>query len=310
MNARVARQGRLRPGSAVCTAAAALLPLLCLAELKVASLNPIVSDIARQVGGERVTVIELMKPGENPHIYEPTPEQLRQAHDADLVMAAGKGLESYLPDLRDSIGKDKPVLEVGRKIPSLKIGKDEIFICCPAHAATAIDPHWWHSVKNLQRAARIVADTFGEMDADGEAYYSARCRQYTQQLDDLISWIKKEVYRIPRGDRILATAHTAFGYFCRDFGFRAVAVQGLSSEVNADPAHVSAVIKTIRSENIKAVFPEKNTNPKILETITQETGIKMGGCLLAGSPEPEAPTCEAMIRHNVRAIAEALASGE
>ena len=283
------------------------MPLLCMAELTVASLNPVVTDIARQVGGERVRVIELMKPGENPHIYEPSPRQLREAHNAVLILAAGKGLETYLPDLRDSMGNEKAILEVGRTIPSLKIKKDQIFICCPTHASSAIDPHWWHSIKNLQRAARIIADQFEDLDPAGEEYYNERKRNFSERMDKLNRWAKKEIHKIPRRSRILATAHTSFGYFCRDFGFKALAVQGLSSETNADPSHMTAVIKTIKDENIRAIFPEKNVNPKLLDTIIRETGITQGGTLLAGSPAAENPTCEAMMRHNVETIVKALA---
>jgi zinc/manganese transport system substrate-binding protein len=291
-------------------AAALLRPLLCPAELKVASLNPVVGDLARQVGGERVRVLELMKPGENPHLYEPSPDQLRQAHDADLVLAAGKGLEIYLPDLRDSLGRSKPLLEVGRKIPSLKADKGEIFICCPAHAGTTIDPHWWHSVINLQRAARIIEAEFARLDPDGRAYFRQRCREYERRLDDLASWIRREVHRIPRRDRILTTAHTAFGYFCRDFGFKSIPVQGLSTEDSADPAHLALVVAAIRRQGVRTVFPEKYVNTKLLEAVARETGIALGGYLLPGGPDPETPTCEAMMRHNVETMVKALAPKE
>ncbi len=292
------------------TLAAALLPLFGLAELRVASLNPVVADLARQVGGERVRVIELMKPGENPHVYEPSPEQLRQAHDADLVLAAGKGLESYLPDLRDSLGRNKALLEVGRNIPSLRADKGEIFICCPAHAGTTIDPHWWHSVKNLQRAARIIEAEFAHLDPGGRDYFRQRCRDYSRRMDTLEIWVKREVHRIPRRHRVLTTAHTAFGYFCRDFDFKSIPVQGLSTEDSTDPAHVALVVEAIRRQGVRKVFPEKNVNTKMLEAVAKETGIDFGGYLLAGGPEAENPTCEAMIRHNVETIVRALAPKE
>ena len=287
------------------------LPLWTVADLTVASLNPIVSDLARQIGGEHVKVVELMRAGENPHIYEPSPMQLRQANTAALFMAAGKGLESYLPDLRDTLGRDKRILEVGEKIPSLKMSHSELFVCCPGHhhSHNAIDPHWWHSIKNLRMAARIIEETFAELDKTNQEYYKTRRSEYVRQLYALEKWVKKEIYRIPRRERILTTAHTAFSYFCHDFGFKAVPIQGLSTEVDAEPQHLASVIETIRRERIRAVFPEKNVNPKLLETVIKETGVRVGGYLLTGSPEPENPTVEAMFRHNVETIVNALISG-
>jgi len=284
-----------------------LAPWTVYAGVTAASLNPIVTDLARQVGGRHLTIIELMRAGENPHVYEPTPEQLRSAAQADIVLAAGKGLESYLPDLRDTLGRNVQILEVGRNIPSLKISSGEIFICCPGHAGSAIDPHWWHSIRNLQRAARIIAEAFAELDPANQDYFKRQSEAYSDRLDELNSWIKKEIYRIPRQNRILTTAHTSFGYFCRDFGFKSIPLQGLSSEGTPAPQHLTSVVKAIRNSRIKAVFPEKNVNPGLINTIIRECGVRAGGHLLAGSPEPEDPTCEAMFRHNVTVIVNALA---
>ncbi len=289
------------------TALLLLAPQICLAGLTAASLNPVVTDLARQIGGTHVTITELMKPGENPHVYEPTPEQLRSAAQADIVLAAGKGLESYLPDLRDTLGGQVLILEVGRNIPSLRLSTSDILICCPGHTGNSIDPHWWHSILNLQRAARIIANAFAELDPDHKTYYQEQSTLYSARLDQLNSWIKKEIYRIPRQDRILTTAHTSFGYFCRDFGFKAIPAQGLSSEATPDPQHLTSVVKAIRNSRIKAVFPEKNVNPGVLNTIIRESGVEAGGYLLADGPELENPTCEAMFRHNVTVIVNALA---
>ena len=286
-----------------------LTPLLSFSQLTVASLNPVVSDIAKQVGGEYIKVIELMETGDNPHLYEPNPEQLRAAHKARIILAAGMGLETYLPDLRDTLTENQQILEVGRTIPPLVSGH----VCSNSsdhdhdHKHSTIDPHWWHSIKNLQRATLIIAGIFSRLSPENEKYFKSRSRAYRNKLEKLNSWAKREIYRIPRKERILTTAHTSFGYFCHDFEFTAIPVQGLSSETTPNPRQMTTVVNTIREKNVKAIFPEKNVNPKLIETIIRETGVKQGGSLLAAGPTPEAPTCEAMMRHNVKTIVEALA---
>ncbi len=286
------------------------LPRICFAELIVASLNPVVSDIAKQVGGEHVKVIELMKPGENPHIYEPTPEQLRAAHGTRIILAAGMGLEIYLADLRDTLTADQQILEIGSSIPPL-ISEHGCSTCTAhehSHQHNAIDPHWWHSIKNLQRATLIIADIFSKLAPENAGYFKSRSRAYRNELDKLHSWTKREIYKIPRKERILTTAHASFGYFCRDFEFTAAPVQGLSSEATPNPNQIATVIETIQQKNIKAIFPEKHVNPKLINTIIRETGVKQGRPLLAAGPDPEEPTCVAMIRYNVKTIVEALAT--
>jgi zinc/manganese transport system substrate-binding protein len=295
----------IKPYLAILLLSATALPSV--GELTVASLNPVVSDLARQVGGERVRLIELMKAGDNPHAYTPTPEQLRAAHQAALILAAGKGLETFLPDVRDNLTGNQQILEVGNTLPSLTASHDHACSSCAHHSHSAIDPHWWHSIKNLQRAARIIAQAFAGLDPTDEEYFNSRCRDYCRVLDTLDSWVRKEIYKIPRQERLLTTAHASFGYFCRDYGFTAVPVQGLSTETSPDPQQITAVITAIREQGIKAVFPEKNVNPALMVMIMRETGVKTGGYLLAGSPDPESPTCEAMIRHNVTTIVSALA---
>ena len=282
------------------------LPLITFGELTVASLNPVVSDLAKQVGGERVKVIELMKAGENPHAYTPNPEQLRAARQARLILAAGKGLESYLPDVRDNLTTEQQILEVGKTIPSLTTGHGGICTGCPDHKHNTVDPHWWHSIKNIKRAVRIIAKALSECSPDDRDYFNAQSQNYCIKMDALEIWAKKEISKIPRKDRILTTAHNSFGYFCHDFGFQAAPIQGLSSETTPKPKQITAIVKTIKSKNIKAVFPEKSVNPKLLRTVVQETGVKTGEPLLAGGPDPKKPTCEAMMRYNISVIVRAL----
>lgn len=275
------------------------------AQLSVASLNPVLTDLARQIGGERVTVIELMRTDENPHAYNPTPRQLQAAGQAQLILASGKGLESYLQDIRDNLTQGQRLLEVGATIPSLiaehsDCGHDH-------HHHDAVDPHWWHSIKNIKRAGRIIAAALAELAPQSSDYFHTRRDEYNRKLDQLERWARKELATIPRSERVLTTAHNSFGYFCRDFGFETAPILGLSSETTPEPRQITEIVKTVKLKNIKAVFPEKNVNPKTVETIARETGIQLGGYLLAGSPEKENPTYEAMFRHNVSTITKALA---
>ena len=124
------------------------------AELKVATLHPLLADLARQVGGDRVEVVELLTKDDDPHHFEPTPENLRAAAGMDLCLASGKGLESYLPALRTILGEGSHLVEVGATIPSLAGGCNN-----PDHNHDdEVDPHWWHSIDAFRRAATVTAE--------------------------------------------------------------------------------------------------------------------------------------------------------
>ncbi|RYD39323.1 MAG: zinc ABC transporter substrate-binding protein, partial [Verrucomicrobiaceae bacterium] len=113
------------------------------------------------------------------------------------------------------------------------------------------------------------------------------------------------VSKIPRDKRHLATAHAAFNYFCKDFGFTAHPVQGLSREQMPDPKELASLVETLKKEQVRAIFPEKESNPKILQTLTNDTGIRLGDPLIADGTGVK--SYQEMVRHNVTAIVKGLA---
>ncbi len=293
----------------VCFLSAALLatPVVNAAGMKVATLHPLLTDLAQRVGGEHVEVVSLLRAGADPHEFDPSPGDLARIRDARLILASGKELETYLPRLKSNLQGGQEIFEVGRNIPSLRIEHGPLYVCCPVHAHGSLDPHWWHSVSNMQRAARLLARELGRIDGANKDAYTAKAQAYSRQLDGLRDWARSELAQVARKDRILVTAHAAFGYFCDEFGFRSAPVQGLNAESNPSPAYLAETIGVIRDNNVKAIFPEQSANPRVLESMVRETGVKTGKPLIAdGTGTGSAGTFEGMIRHNVSAIVEAL----
>ena len=174
------------------------------ANLTVATTHPLLSDLARQMGGKTVTVVDLVKPGTELHHFEPTSAEFSALRKAQLLLASGKHMESYLDKLKESLGSGMTILEVGKTIPSLKIEPGSgVFMCCPEHAAGGIDPHWWHSAENMARAAKIIADQFAKMDADNAAVYQANGSAVAKKMLDLKKWAQQEISVIPKDARKL-----------------------------------------------------------------------------------------------------------
>ncbi|MFZ4596628.1 MAG: metal ABC transporter substrate-binding protein, partial [Verrucomicrobiaceae bacterium] len=247
-----------------------------------------------------------LKPGSDMHHFEPTAKDVASLKGVLLVLASGKHLENYLDNLRDSLG-GVPVIEVGRTIPSIKIdANSELFMCCPAHSTGGIDPHWWHSAENMQRAARVIAEEFTKLDPVGKDIFKANADAARQRLAAVKAWAQQQIALIPRSDRKLVTAHAAYGYFCKEFGFKSLPILGLGREDEASAQHIAAAVTAIRENKIRAAFPEDQANPKILKEIVRETGLKLGNPLVADGTAPDAHTFETMLRHNVEAIVAAL----
>lgn len=271
------------------------------APIEVTALHPILGDLAREVGGDQVVVRDLLAKGSDPHGFTPTATDLASLKQSKVVLASGKGLESYLPKVRAAT--QGRVVEVGRRIPSITVSAESpLFLCCPKHAQGAIDPHWWHSPKNMGRAARVVADAFAEADPSGKADYRRRAQNVAKRMSALDKFTQKQVAAIPMRDRKLVTAHLAFGYFCKDYGFKAIGLQGLTPQQKPTAKDLAEAVATVKKEKIRVAFPEHLANPQMLQSLARETGLKFGRPLLADNLSAEVSTYEAMMRHNVDVI--------
>lgn len=283
-----------------------------MAELKVASLHPLLTDLAKQIGGDKVTVLAVVAAGTDVHHFSPSTQHMKQVAGADLVLASGKGLENYLGKLRDNMRAGQVLLEVGEAIPSLELSEAAALMAAAeqghaGHVHGGVDPHWWNSVDNMQRAIRVVTAAFSKADASNAAVYEANAAAYGKKLGELKKWAKREFSNIPSGQRKLATAHLSLGYFGQEFGFKLIPVQGLNPEIPATSKDLAAAVNTIRSSKVRAVFPEQGVNPKHLAKIAAETGVVFGGELVAdGNGIGPLSTFTGAFEHNVREMVKAL----
>ena len=268
------------------------------ADLTVASLSTIATDLARNVGGAHVRVEPIIRAGIDPHSFEPTPADVRRVSDANLVLFTGKGIEGYLTKLEEAAGGSGKFIDLGRGIPSLSMTEE-------GHRVE--DPHWWHSVENMKRATREVAIIFGKTDPAHAADYERNAEAYLQSLDELERWIRVKIASLPPEKRKLVTSHDALQYFAKDYGFTILPVKGISTGEEPSSRHTKELIGIIRREGVKAVFFESIENPRALRQISEETGAKTGLMLYVdGLGEPSANTYDSMMRSNVTSIVEGL----
>ena len=256
----------------------------------------------RQIGGERVEVVDLIGEKGDPHSFEPRAEDLSAASGAKLYFVSGMGLESYLPKLEAVLAGKARIVEVGKTLPPLHGACDH-----EGHDhdhAHELDPHWWHSVDLFRRAAGAVADELAKESPEDAEVFKANAAAYRTELDALEKWVRRELVRIPKEKRVLVTAHSAFQYFCDAYGFKSHSIQGLNREQMPDAVKLAELIADLKKDKVAAIFPEKESNPKMLKSLTRDTGIKLGGELIADGRGMT--SYEDMMRANVTAIVEAL----
>jgi zinc/manganese transport system substrate-binding protein len=268
------------------------------ADLTVASLSTVTTDLAKKIGGSHVSVNGIIKSGIDPHEFEPTPGDVQKVADANLVLLTGKGMEGYLSKLEEAAGGSTKFVNVGNTIPSLSMTED---------GKTVEDPHWWHSVENMKRATKVVAEAFEKADPTNAGSYAKNADNYLHSLNELERWIRVQLAQLPHERRKLVTSHDALGYFARDYGFTIYPVKGVSTAEDPSSQHVKDIIGVIKNQGVKAVFFESIENPKAVQQISNETGAKIGGTLYSdGLGEHEGNTYDSMMRHNVTTIVEGL----
>lgn len=289
--------------------------------LKVVASFSILGDFAREVGGDRVTVSTLVGPNGDAHVYEPKPMDAAAVANADVVLVNGLQYEGFLQRLFEVSGTGASVVEASNGAALLPFDHDEDHSVEEPHAHEAaeaghahdehhdehgaIDPHAWQSVPNAKIYVRNIADAFCVADTEGCDTYRANAEAYGKQLEALDAEIRAAIATVPEEKRTIITSHDAFGYFAHEYGLKFLAPEGASTESEASAADVAALIRQIREDKAAAIFVENITNPRLVEQISSETGITVGGELYSdalsdtGGP---APTYIDMMRHNVGTI--------
>ncbi len=284
--------------------------------LRIASLHPVLTEIAREIGGDLVSVASVLPPGVDPHVFEPSAVDLRAIIDADLTLAAGLQLESYLDRLPARVGAPGRILSAGDTLPAgLQLrhdGHDHDHAAHDGHdhAHGPVDPHWWQSIDCVSFIAGRVGDELARLRPESSGDFARNTLAYRRRLAALKDWAAAEIARIPPARRHLVTSHEAFGYLARDHGFEVHSLSGLSTDSEPDARRLVVLIKLIRDGGVPAVFAENNANPRVIANIVSETGARAGGMLYADGPGPAgsgADTYETMYRHNIGVLVEALA---
>jgi manganese/zinc/iron transport system substrate-binding protein len=275
---------------------------------KVVATVGMAADVARQVGGPEVEIVAMMGPGVDPHLYRPTAGDLRELETADVVLAVGLELEGRMEEalvrLRE---RGKQVVLLGEGLPTGDLREVSGF-------KGRFDPHVWFDVSIWAKTAPLVAEALTKVDPDGGEEYKSAAKSYQERMAVLDDWVKRKTGEVPPAQRVLVTAHDAFGYFGRRYGFEVLGIQGTSTATEASTAEISRLAGIIASRKVKAVFVETSVPRNTVEALqraVQAKGwtVKIGPSLFSdamGDPGTPEGTYEGMVRHNVLSIVESL----
>jgi zinc/manganese transport system substrate-binding protein len=269
----------------------------------------ILADLVKQVGGDRVTVDVLVGPGSDAHVFQPTPSQARLVGQAQIVFSNGLGFEGWMNRLLNTASYKGRHVVASQGIEPVK-GKSDDHGHQHGHShGGAADPHAWQSVPNVITYVGNITKGLCVVDASGCAVYQRNAGAYIAQLKVLDADIKAAWAPIPLAQRKVITSHDAFGYYAKSYGVKFLAAQGVSTESEASAKGVAQLVRQIKKENIKALFVESISDPRLIAQIARETGAKPSGALYSDSlsaPTGEAGSYIAMMRLNTQSLTAAV----
>lgn len=276
--------------------------------LKVVASFSIISDFAKNVGGDRVDVTTLVGPDGDAHVYEPSPADAVSMASAKLVLVNGLHFEGFLQRLVEASASKAAIVELTKGITPIDFKKEFAEAEGESHEGHnhgSTDPHAFQSVVNAKVYVKNIADALCNADNAGCDSYKANAAAYTEKLDALDKEVREAIAAIPQEKRIVITSHDAFGYFEHEYGLTFLAPQGLSTDSEPSAADVAKLVEQVKQQKAAAIFVENISNPRLIEQISVETDVKVGGTLysdaLSKSDGPAATYIDLM-RNNIKQI--------
>ncbi|MFN9126986.1 MAG: metal ABC transporter solute-binding protein, Zn/Mn family [bacterium] len=274
----------------------------------VVATTPMVGDLVREIGGDRIDLVVLIAPGTDPHLWTPTRTEVMKVLEADAVFMNGLMLEGRAGDAFARVElSGRPVVRVAEKLPKSDLLTDQ-------QNSSHFDPHVWMDPVLWAKTAPAVRDALAKIDPDGKESYDRNLTAFETAAAALDRDCSLAINTIPVAQRTLVTAHDAFGYFGRRYGLAVRGIQGLSTESEPSLGDIEELVGKISEERIPAIFIETTVSDRTVRAVVDGCAakgheLKIGEALYsdslgrAGSAEG---TWAGMMRHNAKSIANAL----
>ena len=270
--------------------------------MKVVTTFTVLADMASNVAGDVADVVSITKPGAEIHGYEPTPQDIVRASDADLILWNGMNLELWFEQFLSNMDD----------VPSATLtdGIDPISISGGSYGGKP-NPHAWMGLDNALIYIDNIVAAFSEQDPDNAAIYATNAEAYKEELRSTIEPLRAAIAEIPEENRWLVTCEGAFSYLARDFGMKELYLWPMNADQMGTPQQVRAVIDGVNDNDIPVVFCESTVNTAPAEQVARETGVEYGGVLYVDSlsePDGPVPTYLDLLSVTSRTIADGLTS--
>jgi manganese/zinc/iron transport system substrate-binding protein len=276
-------------------------------KLNIVTTTGMIGDAVKNIVGNNADVISLMGPGVDPHLYKVSQRDIKKLLNADIIFYNGLHLEGKMGEVLDQMSERKPVIAIYKGLTEKQLRATSEF-------QGNYDPHIWFSVKIWTDVVRFIGKSLTELDQVHASSYQANTTKYVEQLTQLHKWTIEQINTIPKKQRVLITAHDAFGYFGGEYGMQVKGLQGLSTAAEYGLKDVTNLVDFISENKIKAVFVESSVSDRSIKAVMEGCKAKGHKVIIGGTLYSDAMGAEnkpegkyiGMVKHNVTIIVEAL----
>src|SRR5690625_187326 len=278
-------------------------------KIKAVSSFTILEDMINEIGGDNIEVHNLVPTGTDPHEYDPLPEDIKAATDADVLFYNGLNLEGgengWFAKMIDSVGQDwDNTFELTKGVEPMYVtssdGRDE-----------EMNPHaFLDPVVGIQMAEN-TRDALMEIDPDNKDFYEENAEKYLDQLREIDEQYETKINEIPEEDRVLITSEQAYQYMTKRYGLKEGYIWAIDTEENGSPEQITSLLDFIEETNPPVLFLETNVDSRPMETVSQESGVEIFGEIYSdeiGKPGEEGDTYVKYLQYNIDMIYDGLTS--
>ena len=276
-------------------------------KLKVVVTTSMLTDLVKNIGADLIEIEGLMGPGVDPHLYKASEGDVSKLFNADVIFYNGLHLEGKLVEVFEKMEAQKTTVALGEFLAKEGLIGSDYF-------ASNYDPHVWFNIQYFKEFSDKVTSVLSEKDPKNAASYTANNLAFQQKLDLLHTAVVNTIATLAPEKRILVTAHDAFNYFGKAYGFKVVGLQGLSTATEAGVQDVQKLSEYIIANKVKAIFIESSVPRRTIEALeaavlSKGHQVSIGGSLYSdalGDGGSVEGTYVGMFLYNVKTIVNAL----
>ena len=234
-------------------------------------------EFARAIAGDKANVTTLIPIGDEPHGWEPTPQELEQVQNSQLLVYNGYGMEAFIPNFLTSGSAVFPhttFVKASEGIATIpadtgNLSADE---AKPVIAQGGQDPHIWNDPVLAQQEVKNIANAMEKADPDNALYYEENAKEYDAKLAKLDQDIKSQLSEC--GTHTFVSFHNAFGYFTKRYNLNDYWLSGLAPDSELGPQDITRVENAIKQNNVTTIFSEDLVDPKLAQTLATDVGAQ------------------------------------